>query len=1234
MSRTNRQAAVSISGIGKTMVIGAAALAGLHAQPALANPTGATVVRGNVTITQDGNRMIIRASNGSIINYLNFNIGAGEVVRFIQPGDWARVLNRVTSNDPTQILGTLRSNGQIYLVNPAGIMFGQGAVVNVGGIYAAAGNITNANFINGLNKFTGLDGSVVNHGSITADSTISLLGEHVKNSGNIRVDQGVITMVAGNDVTLIPNGSRITVKVDGQRITDRANPLGGSTGPELISTPGVENTGTITANRGQIVLGAGDLYSLAIRNSGTISAPQGSITLGATDGLVHNTATGVISADAVVGQGGEVTVQGPSVLNEGRLSANSADGEAGSVELTSQNHTYMTDTSRISAAGTSGNADGGNVLVHSYNGTTIMARGARIDISGGLLGGDGGFAEVSGHYLSFSGYVNMKAKQGYELGQLLLDPLHIIIQNGGADTGPLSGGIITFDEPNATDSLFIDPDALEALVGTITLQALGTIWVNDQVDLVNNNNLIFQAYDDITLAAAINGANNIDFHADYDNNGVGRVNLGVPMSISGDAVLRGAVICLNGYDFSADGSIDFMSPVQLCVDSVVSGTNVRFHDTINDTNAGQESLTVNADLARFDGEVGGDLRLEYLRVNGPSEINGGLVVTEGFQKYFGDVHLGDDTVMQSTAAGQILFNNRLDGPHNLDVLTAGQTRFNGNVGEYEALASLHTDGPGKTFINANLVNGQIIDINDVAALGKDVDINGTTSVDFAQTLDGNGHDLIVNSPRTGFHGDVTEMDLLRTDAAGRTDIGADITGNKLDFLDDVRLLSASTTTGRDFVNFGQTLNGPWDLVVYSDGYVRFGGDVGGSTPLATLTTHIAPPGVVDHNLVLIDGHLIRVDGDILFNPEGRDRPAEVATVACRSTGIEGVVIESKNGKIFMGENEKLTAMSNLSLLATNGSLTLGDINVFGNLTTNTPHADLYAREGGFILDRHGNLVADERASYVVWGTYKNLNPNMTVSLLGNGKTPVFASRVSDQITGPFGAFLKALFAALQKADFTYGGTILDLSPPIRNPSNLAEAFAGPVPFHDRVYRDPFVIRDAGNLGINMRPAQFAELLETTIGVQRYMDADPRPDMLADQREMSTFRLRRSAVLGALDEYNKVYLADGGVDADGNSLPPVDNKAHVREVLASSWQAYAAQVVEGEEPSADGYRAWLEANKDVQAEALAYVTSLRELIVNVKSIGLSPAEQVASLNKVTQPVNGALPTPHYEQVLGL
>src|SRR5512146_2754632 len=86
------------------------------AGPALANPTGAQIVNGNVSIIQNGALLQITNSPSSIINWQSFSIGANEITRFIQQSQASAVLNRVTGSagviDPSRILGALQSNGR------------------------------------------------------------------------------------------------------------------------------------------------------------------------------------------------------------------------------------------------------------------------------------------------------------------------------------------------------------------------------------------------------------------------------------------------------------------------------------------------------------------------------------------------------------------------------------------------------------------------------------------------------------------------------------------------------------------------------------------------------------------------------------------------------------------------------------------------------------------------------------------------------------------------------------------------------------------------------------------------------------------------------------------------------------------------------------------------------------------------------------------------------------------
>ena len=111
---------------------------------AQANPSGATVVHGTASFSQpNASTLNISNSPGAIINWQQFGINPGELTRFIQQGANSAVLNRIIGQDPSKILGQLSSNGKVYLVNPNGIVFGQGSMVNTAGLIASTLNISN-----------------------------------------------------------------------------------------------------------------------------------------------------------------------------------------------------------------------------------------------------------------------------------------------------------------------------------------------------------------------------------------------------------------------------------------------------------------------------------------------------------------------------------------------------------------------------------------------------------------------------------------------------------------------------------------------------------------------------------------------------------------------------------------------------------------------------------------------------------------------------------------------------------------------------------------------------------------------------------------------------------------------------------------------------------------------------------------------------------------------------------
>ena len=98
-----------------------------------------TVSAGDVSATRPTAQSLVlnQASGKAVLDWQSFNIGAGEAVRFVQPAASSVVLNRVAAGNPSSIYGSLTANGQVFLVNPAGVMFAPGAQVDVGSLVAS-----------------------------------------------------------------------------------------------------------------------------------------------------------------------------------------------------------------------------------------------------------------------------------------------------------------------------------------------------------------------------------------------------------------------------------------------------------------------------------------------------------------------------------------------------------------------------------------------------------------------------------------------------------------------------------------------------------------------------------------------------------------------------------------------------------------------------------------------------------------------------------------------------------------------------------------------------------------------------------------------------------------------------------------------------------------------------------------------------------------------------------------
>ncbi|MEI7497175.1 MAG: filamentous hemagglutinin N-terminal domain-containing protein, partial [Betaproteobacteria bacterium] len=183
-------------------------------------PTGGKVMSGTTSIQSVGNVLNInQSSQRSAIDWNTFNVGGGAKVNFIQPSANSVTLNRVLDTNGSQILGSISANGQVFISNPNGVLFGPNSQVNVGGLLATTQNISVDDFMAGKSTFEGTGGarSVVNQGKLEAalGGYIALLAPSVRNEGVVLAREGTVVLAAGDKTVVQFNGPQlVTVMVD------------------------------------------------------------------------------------------------------------------------------------------------------------------------------------------------------------------------------------------------------------------------------------------------------------------------------------------------------------------------------------------------------------------------------------------------------------------------------------------------------------------------------------------------------------------------------------------------------------------------------------------------------------------------------------------------------------------------------------------------------------------------------------------------------------------------------------------------------------------------------------------------------------------------------------------------------------------------------------------------------------------------------------------------------------
>ena len=338
----------------------------LVASTAQAAPAGGEVTAGVGAIKQSGLTTTINQTSQNLsLNWQSFNVGAQETVNFVQPSASAIAVNRIYDTNGSQVMGRINANGQVYLVNPNGILFGSGSQINVGGLVASTLNLDDASLNSSARTFSGNGpGRILNLGTINAASGgyVALLGNQVSNQGAIVAQLGSVVLGGGSAVTLNFNGNSLVNMVVDQSVLNSL----------------AENGGLIKADGGMVMLSAGAKDTLLAS-------------------MVNN--TGDIEAHTIVNHEGKITLLGGmatgTVNVAGTLDASAPNGGNGGFIETSAAHVTVADAAKISTAAPAGLT--GTWLIDPID-FTIAAGNAGLTTSGigaGTLSSSLGSTSVS-----------------------------------------------------------------------------------------------------------------------------------------------------------------------------------------------------------------------------------------------------------------------------------------------------------------------------------------------------------------------------------------------------------------------------------------------------------------------------------------------------------------------------------------------------------------------------------------------------------------------------------------------------------------------------------------------------------------------------------------------------------------------------------------------------------------------------------------------------------------------
>ena len=906
----------------------------------------------NTVVIQDGNRFNILGNTVSkdgtnlFHSFGQFNLESGKTANFQVLPNIQNILARIVGgasliNGLIQVTG---GNSNLFLMNPAGIVFGPAASLNIPASFTATtatsigfGNnhwfqsVGDNNYLNliGTPREFAFDlsqpGSIINAGNlaVTQGQNLTLLAGNAINTGQLTASGGTITIAA------VPGNNLVRISQPGHLLNLEIEPR---TSPAQISAINPLDLPTLltgTARNIDTGLSISPTGTVQLNTSGTTIPTQAGTTI-----VSGNLNTANIGSGQM---GGNVHILGTS--NVGLITANieaSGTNGGGTVliggdyqgkgTVPNAARTYVSPDSQINTSALT-NGNGGKVIVWADKTTgfsgNINAKGA--------ANGNGGFVEISGkENLVFNGKVNVTTPFGKD-GTILFDPANITIVAGlGLDDNQLAPNTPPGDPAGqilsgqgGTGNFVIGALTLESLTGNILLQATNNITIAPGVSL---------------NFSSLGGA--IAFTADADRNGVGSfimdptqtiTALGRNLTISGASITTGTLQTNIPIGNGGTVRLTATSPTgNITTQNIFSGSAGGTGGDIILTTSGGDISTGNLSSRTFFIGDGGNVTLNARNGNiltGDIESFANVSSRKG-----GDINLNANTINTGTI-------NAANGGI-LDAPKGGAIALNAT--------SKITTGTIQTRSNNVSFNGPVTLTKDTAIclIGAGyICGNSSGDVTFDGTVNGK-YNLIVDAGSRGnvfFNdtiGNSIPLNNLTVNTASDVLIANNITTNnaKISFTPRVTLIDSDVelNAGTGAITFGSSVqaNSSNLTLTANDIYLNGGANSLTGTGNLTLQPGTTTQGISINGLSPVTGNFNVNAADLLavrngFNEIiiGRPDGSNAINILNNVTFKDSVKIQSPFGSIAV--NGSITGSG-----ATNITLT-GETTLNNNITTNS-----------------------------------------------------------------------------------------------------------------------------------------------------------------------------------------------------------------------------------------------------------------------------------------------------------